>query len=256
MTIPPDIDEIMWTIAEQDDPNAVHQFVHRYPKYADELYHRLKSIDALKASGKAIPAANVPIFRNLEVPKPNYTMPIVISSVALVVLSGVAYFAGRGNSESGSGNVNPAVVTNPMTNPVTNPAAGTQEPGVVFSPPTGQNSSSVSGNQLPYNQQAPLVQQPNVAPEVPKTPLKSLHLESAKLYAAIMLVAESGGFTVNIAPGLPNPEVKLDYDNMTAFQMLQELGKTYAFTPLMDGERQILILPVRDEPSQNDNRLN
>ena len=41
MTIPPDIDEIMWTIAEQDDPNAVHQFVHRYPKYADELYHRL-----------------------------------------------------------------------------------------------------------------------------------------------------------------------------------------------------------------------
>ena len=73
-----------------------------------------------------------------------------------------------------------------------------------------------------------------------------------------MLVAESGGFKVNIAPGLPNPEVKLDYDNMTAFQMLQELGKTYAFTPLMDGERQILILPVRDEdePSQNDNRLN
>jgi hypothetical protein len=45
---------------------------------------------------------------------------------------------------------------------------------------------------------------------------------------------------------------------MTAFQMLQELGKTYAFTPLMDGERQILILPVRDEdePGQNDNRLN
>ena len=40
---------------------------------------------------------------------------------------------------------------------------------------------------------------------------------------------------------------------MTAMEMLSALGKDYAFTPVIDGEKHILIIPVKDDAEPTDN---
>lgn len=256
MKIPPDVDELMWAIAEQDDPNAVYQFEMRYPKYAEEMLRRLKAIDALKISGKVVDRTSVtpqvPAFRNIEVAKPSYVVPAVVAGLTTVAIAAVI------------------VVSNSRVNRLESPVAVNLNPATV-NRNVDRNQSSQNLNPTVSTQQIPnynLSQNNYVVPPMNPTPSpsysppnyadsnslgmsepkKSLILEAAPLHAAIMLVAEAGKLQVTLAPGLPNPEVKLNFENMTAKEMLDELGATYAFTVLPDGERRYLILPIKDEP--------
>lgn len=247
MNIPPEIDELMWAIADQDDPNAVFEFEKRYPRYANELFRRLKTVDALKASGKTVPVAPVPVFKNTTAPKPNYRLPALLTTAAILAVSVFAFYTGSLNSK-------------PQVQPTTTTAAMDQQarPEVAMSNELPKQPMSVPQQpSQPLNQP---IQSPTTQPQIDNSGAKliEMHIESAPLHAAIQLIAQAGKMKVTIAPGLANPNIKIDYDKMTALQMLQALGKDYAFTPLMDGEREILVLPTRDEDTQSssDNRLN
>ena len=63
MPIPPEIDELMWAIAENDTADAVYDFEHRFPKYQQELMRRIKTVQALKSQGKTLPSREIPIFQ-------------------------------------------------------------------------------------------------------------------------------------------------------------------------------------------------
>lgn len=235
----------MWAIVDQDDPNAVYEFEKRYPRYSNELFRRLKTVDALKASGKKVPVASVPVFKNVEAAKPNYRLPVLLTATAILAISVFAFYGGSFGRKS-------EVPPQPPT-PV---AASSVKPEVVMSNDLSKQTVTVP-SQTPFT--SPSTGAARLEPIVsPGSKPIEMHIESAPLHAAIQLIAQAGGLKVTIAPGLANPNIKVDYDLMTPLQMLQALGRDYAFTPLMDGERDILVLPARDEDTQTSsgNRMN
>lgn len=241
MPIPPEIDELMWGIAENDTPEAVYAFETRYPKYQGELLRRIKTVKALKEQGKAPPAEqSIPKFQARPV-KPD-SRPFLIAAVAAVAVSFGIIFT----------------MLSIRPNPVVNAPA--PQTTVVDNTP-----QSAPQNPIP---QVEVQNQPPVNPAVeaaekamreqtaePKLKLFDLQLSGAKLHDVIQLIGEGGGVTINIAPGLENPDVNVSYTQMTAMEMLKSLGKDYAFSAVIDGEKSILVLPVKEVVS-DDNASN
>jgi len=232
MPIPPEIDELMWAIAENDTPDAVYDFEHRFPKYQQELMRRIKTVSALKSQGKTVPSREIPVFQARPVAldrKPIQWLGYV--AVSLAVISTAVLAATRNQ---------PAPVAKPVQ---VNPNSRKAIPEVpIASPPK------------PIGQATPPVDPAKNPPPKPSNQFKKsdLILEVTKLHDAIQLIAASGEVTVTIAPGLENPDVQVNFTQMTAMEMLSALGRDYAFTPMIDGEKHILILPVKDETEPPD----
>jgi hypothetical protein len=233
--IPTEVDELMWGIAESGDINAVEQFHSRHPQFSDELLRRVRSMDALRKAGQE-PKREVPVFR------PKQTAPVNTRPLFWVAgLAGAIVLASLGYAFVQNKNELPPVVKNTIVEgtvsqnfnpapPITTPAPNPQpvEPNI---PERSQDTNIPNPSQV-------------VEPNEGKTTVK---LESSTLHAAIQLIAASGGYAVTIAPGLPNPDVRINYEELTPIDMLRELGKDYAFSVLPDGEKELLVLPMKDD---------
>ncbi len=237
MPIPPDIDELMWAIAENDTPDAVYDFEHRFPKYQQELMRRIKTVQALKAQGKTVPSREIPVFQARPITvdrKPIHWLGYAAVCIAVISTAVLAATRNQPTIEPKPAPVNtkrvatPDVPLLPRTNPVT-------------------------------PQAVPPVDPAKNPPPAPKNDTKKYDaiMEVAKLHSAIQLIGEIAHVNITIAPGLENPDVQLNFTQMTAMEMLTALGKDYAFTPIVNGEKDILILPVKDEeePPKEDNEL-
>ncbi len=238
MPIPPDIDELMWAIAENDTVDAVHDFEHRFPKYQQELLRRIKAVQALRAQGKTVPSREIPVFQARPVTIDRKPIQwLGYAAVSLAVISTAVLAATRNQ---------PTPVTKPT--PV-----NTERKSLVPEMP-------VTNPAPPITQATPPIDPAKNPPPKPADDFKKADLivEVSKLHAAIQLIAAAGEVTVTIAPGLENPDVQVNFTQMTAMEMLTALGRDYAFTPVIDGDKHILILPVKDdaEPPDNNDELN
>lgn len=232
MPIPPEIDELMWAIAENDTPDAVYDFEHRFPKYQQELMRRIKTVSALKSQGKTIPSREIPVFQARPIPLDRKPIQwLGYAAVSLAVISTAVLAATRNQ---------PAPVAKPVQ---VNPDIPKEIPEVPIASPS-----------KPIGQATPPVDPAKNQPPQPSNQFKKsdLILEVTKLHDAIQLIAASGEVTVTIAPGLENPDVQVNFTQMTAMEMLSALGRDYAFTPVIDGEKHILILPVKDDAEPPD----
>lgn len=233
--IPKEIDDLMWTIAEGTNQQAIEEFGDRYPNLREELLKRIKTINALKAGGRTAKVANVPVFEN-PVTAPINLKPLFVSfGVAVLAISTFGVWR----------------VMNP-------PASAQTAPVQVIDVNTPKqpeaNLPTYPANNIPENPKQDLPVNP---PQVPTTDpnagiiaangKKTVQLESATLKAAILLIAESGHYMVNFAPGMHDPMVKVDFQDMTPMEMLKELGEEYGFVALPDGKHDVLIIPKKDE---------
>ena len=237
MPIPPDIDELMWAIAENDTPDAVYDFEHRFPKYQQELMRRIKTVQALKAQGKTVPSREIPVFQARPVTvdrKPIHWLGYAAVSIAVVSTAVLAATRNQPNLEP-----IPAPINTKRAVPPTVPELpGSKNTIPMATPPVD----------IAKNPPAAIKQSSNKYDAI---------IEVAKLHDAIQLIGQIAHVNITIAPGLENPDVQLNFSQMTAMEMLSALGKDYAFTPIVNGEKEILILPVKDdaEPPIQDNEL-
>lgn len=232
MQIPPEIDELMWAIAENDTVDAVYDFEHRFPKYQQELMRRIKTVSALKAQGKTVPSREIPVFQARPIALDRKPIQwLGYAAVSLAVIS-TAVLAATRNKPT------------PAVKPVD---VNTQSRKAIPELPIATPS-------VPIGQATPPIDPAKNPPPKPTNQFKKsdLILEVTKLHSAIQLIAASGEVTVTIAPGLENPDVQVSFTQMTAMEMLTALGKDYAFTPVVDGEKHILILPVKDDSNPQD----
>lgn len=242
--IPKEIDELMWLVAESTDPTAIEDFQNRYPTYQGELIKRIRAVRALKEAGKA-PVSQPPVF--VKPASPIKPFRWWAAGVAFAALSVVAFGAWRmmppsyDHQTSGANNPGPVINTQHVRGP-------DQSPNDTRTQFTNEESQSAN-NAMP---QAPVQQKPveDEMPFYPEDSRTSVTLEMAPLHAAIHAIAASGNYTVTIAAGTPNPEVKVNFENMTPFEMLKQLGDEYAFVPVIDGQNAILIIPKRDDIPQ------
>jgi len=229
--IPADIDQLMWTLAEEGSESALRQFQIRYPEYSAELESRRSAIGGLRGARPGHVEAP-PKFRRSE-PKPEpvdrrfqtLTMGLGIAAVAAASFT-IAYFA------------TPRSAPGPLKSEATPQPVATAFEGT---PKLDR----------PVFVDAPVNSTPDpVAVDDTPSYLKpqQVSIRRARLSTALQTIAVQGGLELVIGPGLVDPEVVIDYDGMNTIEILQDLGGKYAFTAFDQGDGSVIIVPVIESP--------
>lgn len=229
--LPPDIDDLIWTLAEDGNAIAQDQFRGRYPEYAEALDARITLVKGIKRA-KAPATESRPELPKFS-PKPNvrpmWTLTPGIAALLLVAV-GVAsftivYFT--------------SLATRP---PVETVKKGPGRPVAVNFPAANQTTNSV-----PFKE-PPRVQTPTPQPEDPAyLRLQSVSFKGANLALGLKAIAAQGGLEITIAPGLSEETIDVSYSGVTTIEILQDLGEKYRFTPFDQGDGSVLVIPARDE---------
>lgn len=242
--IPPEIDTLIWAVAENADHGAIQDFENRYPEYRYELGKRIAMVRALRVSK---PAAASPMIASHFRPTPQPARPTfgrwrwVPASIALTALAAAAFFGGM-RYFSPKAVQKTSAATTVQNYPETN---------------------TTSGNSIDYrhDQQPPIVNStPDKTVETPVTPPErrfAIKLEDIGLVEALNAIGMQTSADLQIAPGFPNPQVAtLAYDGLTLEEILNDLGRHYGFTAMKQGPGEYLLIPAVDPNSDPGNNWN
>ncbi|MBX3119334.1 MAG: hypothetical protein KF784_09725 [Fimbriimonadaceae bacterium] len=240
--IPPEIDSLMWAVAESGDMTAVENFEARYPVHKYELGKRLAMVRALKSSKPENSAILTQRFRPTQAPVrlTRHRLSWVPVAALLSALASAAFFGGM-------------YVFNPKSDkPNTSAPVATTE------------RFDGSGNTLEYRQNTPPTtnvqpNQPNLQtpPPVQMEGRYTVKLEDVGLVSALEMIGLQCNADVQVAPGFENPTITVDYKDMTIGEILADLGQKFGFTPLKQGGREYLLIPAVDKstaPKASDSR--
>jgi len=228
--IPPEIDSLMWAVAESNDTKAISDFEVRYPEHRYELGKRLGMVRGLRG---ARPSESARVFEpRLATPIP--TRPKWVIALGACGLVGLAIASYYGTSWT-------------MPRQPKKPVA----PVVKLDPPRSDGGVQY---QPPKREVTPLVvpERPKIDP-VPETPAylkpQNLQLAEAPLQTALQLLASQSGLQISFAPGMPNPRVTVDYQSQSAIAVLKDMGEQFGFTAFDQGNSSVLIIPaVQKDP--------
>jgi len=232
--IPPEIDELMWSIAESDDSAAIEDFGDRYPSFRPEMAKRLQMVRSLRgarpqaAEPKPKRKPFVPSRESVPYREPGrWMMPVAAGFVLVSVVFAtyaVTIYTQRQKPDT--------AVTQPVHTTTTAPAAQELAPEVTV--PTVQTPRNSAGNTPPVAEVSPF--------DRPVT----LVADQISLANALNLIARQIGVTLSSAPGMPDIDIAADYRNVPARQVLEDLGRNFGFTPLIQSEREALLIPAVD----------
>ena len=238
MKVPEHLEELVWQVADANDPVLDADFETRYPDFAAEMRARR----ALSARLKAMRPAEEPIpdFQPREKSDaPEWRERAIWAAAAgLVAISvvaasfGAAAYIFRPTNAEPQKSEPPVVVVNP-------PAAEPKEESPA--PPTQQSAQQAAP-------QPPAPEQP-AAPETPFDRLITFRMEQASLSQVLAEVARQAGLSLETAPGMPDPIIEASYTDSTAREVLRDLGRNFGFTALEQGRSSVLVVPAVGRPS-------
>ncbi len=227
--IPPEIDDLMWRLAEEGGPVAQAEFEARHARYGPELSRRIRMVAELRQAGKAV--AHRPKFtpRPVRAATPRWMIGAAVG-LSVLAVGAVAYVAASADERT----VAPKSTRTPA--PKVEPVPVVKQEPVVKPPPAVVQSP-------PEQKPTP----PKVA-EADKP--RDIKIADVSLTDAIRLVAASAGLKVTVAPGFPEQTVSLDYPGLSAMDILKAMGDQYGFSVLEEEEGAILVIPARPEPDR------
>src|SRR5687767_9309135 len=88
--IAPELDELMWTLAERRDTAALDEFVERHPHLKGEMGKRLALTNSLRGAYSDAKPTSIPRFRPSPLPAPIWTRPLALAA-ATVLLGAFAF---------------------------------------------------------------------------------------------------------------------------------------------------------------------
>ncbi len=233
--LPPDIDRLLWEVAESQDPAAYDDFEKRFPQLVIELGKRIKLVRELRdARDSGDVRKPVPRFDRRE-PTPVFRLTPALAAMCVFAMIGVGFGA--------------FYITNHFTK-VQPPAVVDTDPARL---PNGEvKTQPTQSNPGPFTlvpEHPPLTPDPTPTPN-DNTPqhLKPINVsfDRTKLQVAMQAVAVSGGFSIEFAPNSPNPEIRMQYQQMNSIDILKDLGQRFGFTAFDQGNHLVLIIPNRD----------
>ena len=226
--VPPEIDSLMWTLAEEGNERAIDEFGARHVEHRAELVRRITMVKGLRGEKKRAeePVKAIPRFTPKE-PKSNIPM-VVVGGLVLAAVGALAF------------------VTTTLVTPA---------PHIPVTPPVYVSAGSSGGVvEVKPTQPIPLSTSPTPAPrpsqsDIPEPAAKpgTLRADHAPLFTVLEMISETCGVRIDPAPGMPNPDVVINYKDMTAMEMLRDLGHQYSFTPLDQHDGSILVVPAVDQ---------
>lgn len=240
MKIPAELDELMWTLAEVDDPAAIDEFGERHPELRGELVKRLQMVRGLRGARPRHPLASPDVAFRPSANAPRYApTPRWLAPAAAVFVLGSVVFATVAvttyiNRQNQTARTQPSEPANPTD---TNSAVTSSSTGNPDS-----NSTTAGPEQQPP--QNPPIEQPK-APGPFDRPI-TVVASRISLSQALDLIARQAGVTLTSAPGMPDFEIAADYRNVSTIVILQDLGRNFGFTPMIQSEREALLIPATD----------
>lgn len=228
--IPPEIDGLMWLIAEDGNVQAVEAFEARHPEYRLELAKRVAMLRGLR-SGRTGNSPTIPAFHPTPAPHPaRRPLMAVAVGVTLVGMALGSYF------------LTSALVRKPLppTPPPTVRVRPATPPSVVVKTPPPQST--------PTPTPAPVQTPPTPTPASPSkwTAPTNFKIEGAPLSAVFKALSLQTGLSIQVAPGLEDFEVGVEYAQRTPAEILKDMGARFGFTAFDQGGGNVLIIPATD----------
>ncbi|RYG24902.1 hypothetical protein EON82_09120 [bacterium] len=226
--IPPEIDALMWQIAENGNPVAQAEFEARHARFGPELTRRIRMVGELRQAGKAV------VHRPTFTPRPARVAPApkwaigAAAGLAVVAIAAVVFVSTTsGPKPSPRVQPNPVIKWSPKVAP---PAPNPEVP----------NPTPIEEPPIPIKEPKPEVVKDYSKP-------RDVRIEDTQLIAAITLVAQGSGLQVTVAPGFKDQRVSLDYRGLSALDILQAMGEQYGFTVFQESEGHLLVVPARSD---------
>ena len=229
----PEIDALLWAVAEAGNPQSVLEFEARYPQYRLELFRRLAMVKDLRGGKAPQTSSHIPLFVPKEA-KPFVSSRAVFAAGTLILAAvGLASYT-----------VSTALW----------PAAKRNSEPKLERPVAIRFDSPLRKPELPIEKP-----KPDAPPAVPLHPdtqgaevpaylrPQDLKIARASLSDALRLIAQQGGLNLVLAPGMPNPDIAVEYHQQSVIEMLQDLGKQYAFSAFDQHDGSVVIIPAVDE---------
>lgn len=230
--IPPELDQLMWALAESPEPDALSEFEKRYPTHRAELGKRIAMVRGLKGA-RVTPTATPPLprFETLD-PTPTPRIPTYAYALGVLLLAaiGVGAFA---------------VVQSTLNRDQF--AAETPVARVEVLPtPTGFQPPAI-----PYTVSsetpAPVQTPPDPPAYVPPLERRvTLAAESIQFGDLLAMLASQSTVRLEVAPGMPNPTLNVRYTEWRVADILNDMGAKLGFTPFDQGDGVVLLIPARD----------
>lgn len=221
---PPDVERLMWMVAEQGDQTAVDDFESRFPDLKPELRKRIAMVGGLRGARLASEInAPTPAFR-LRVPEPTQGPNRFLwagASLIAASLAAASYLVAK-----------PILARRAEPAPSTVARTATDPGEIKLTPPRHETVIDVA---------------PPQAEPMHGTDLRpAVKIERAPLSVALQAIAAKCKIKLEIGPGLTDPQVRVDYADMTGMEILQDLGHKFSFTAFDQGDGSILIIPAVD----------
>lgn len=243
--IPAPVDELMWLVAEQNDPSAIDAFGRRYPELRGEMVRRLEMVRGLKQARPARAEGRVPVFQpTIGSARRPWSLPRwATAASACLVLVAVGYASFRvvtGLSERSAPPISevalPEVVhSHPFES---TPAAKTGGLGIAREPDRSTKKAPSDSEALRFHEP--------ITPSGPTEVEVAVRSTKIGLVDALREVERQSGLVLVIGPGLPDDLISIDLSG-PALGVLQEMGKTYGFTVFDQGDGTVNVIPAVDE---------
>lgn len=235
MKIAPDVDQLMWVLAEQSDRKAVEEFEARFPELKFELAKRVALVSNLRGAGKAV-RADKPRFTAPAPQSMAWHRPFALAAIAaaLCVLAYGTFFATR------------TLLSGPRSVPKVEPVAGTSRPEVPRSAVKREAPDATPNVAIPAPKPLP-IEPPAYVPKYQQR--HSIAIEEAGLLTVLEAIATQTGMQVEVAPGIDDLKISCRYEEATGLEMLRDLGAKFGFTALSQGGNRVLLVPVVDSRS-------
>jgi hypothetical protein len=231
--IAPEVERLMWLVAENQDERAIADFESRFPELRAELAKHIAMIDGLKTAGKSVPPREIPRFvprYPTAPPRPNRTLYVAFA----FVLGALAF-----GTYSATTLLSHPVQKPPVPNPVVISEPKQADVVIPYVPPKSVNPD-------PQPVQDPAASEA-VAKQDRMETVVSFKGERAPLTAALTMVCQKAGIVCELAPGLPSDEVVMDYEGLSARAVLDDLAEKHGFTVFPQTENVILIIPAKKD---------
>ncbi len=231
--VPPELDRLMWALAEEGSEKAFQEFEQRHPELRVELGRRAMLVKGLRGQKHAASKGpEIPVFRPMQTSAPMRSRGpmLLIAGFALAGFAAASYWATTALMPSEK--PKPAVVENRPP-----PAEINLNPPKIVPEPL---------DNTPLPNQPPVIQNPPPDETPPYLRPKTVRIRSTSLTNALTVICESGGLRLVTPPNMPNPDVVVDYQDTTVIDMLKDLGRQYAFTAYDEGDGSVLIVPAVD----------
>jgi len=240
--VSPEVERLMWLIAEDRDPRAIADFESRFPDLKYELSKHISMVNGLKTAGRKVPPHTIPRFvPKYAAPKPGFNRGYILAFAALLAASALgswSYFSGNSHSPTPVNvvsHVPPDSPPNTIRFPET--GLGSPNPGTTNAPNPTTGSNPLTTDMTP----------PAVHVDDPMMHPVSFPDGTAPLKTVIASICKQAGLIPEMAPGMPEVEVVLNYHDQPAGEVLEDLGKKYGFTARPQEKGAFLMVPTRPD---------